>query len=131
VEGRRPWFLGFAAPGPHRLLVAEQGDRVVGYASSREFRAKPAYRTSVETTVYLDPACVGRGVGRRLYGDLLELLRREPAVHRAYGGIALPNERSIALHEVLGFRPVGSFREVGFKLGRYWDVCWYELDVGS
>jgi len=131
LEQRRDWFDGFSVSGPHRLLVAELANRPVGYASSSPFRAKSAYDHSVETTVYLDPAFTGRGIGRALYKALLEALRAEECVHRAYGGIALPNPQSIALHERLGFHLVGIFREVGFKLGKYWDVSWYEKGLAS
>ncbi len=129
MEQRRAWFDGFSESGPHRLLVAETEAGVVGYASSSRFRPKPAYHTSVETTVYLDPPHVGLGFGHRLYGALLEALDGEPAVHRAYGGIALPNPASIALHESLGFRLVGTFREVGHKFGKFWDVSWFEKEL--
>ena len=129
VEERRPWFDGFSKSGPHQLLVAELDDVAVGYASSRSFRAKPAYDRSVETTIYLDPAAVGNGLGSRLYGSLLEILHAESEVHCAVGGITLPNPVSVALHERFGFTPVGTFREIGFKFGKYWDVRWYEKDL--
>jgi phosphinothricin acetyltransferase len=79
----------------------------------------------VETTVYCDPAATGQGLGSALYGELLRLLGDE-GVHRAYAGVALPNEASVALHERFGFREVGTFREVGHKFGTWWDVRWYE-----
>lgn len=126
LEERRPWIAQFSRTGPHRLLVAEIGDDVVGYASSTTFRGKPAYATSVETTVYLDPRFTGRRIGAVLYGRLLEILKSEPGVHRAVAGIALPNPASVALHERLEFVPVGTFHEIGLKFGRYWDVRWYE-----
>ena len=126
IEGRQDWLEGFAAVGPYRLLVAEGPFGIAGYASSTRFRPKPAYHTSVETTVYLDSEYTGRGLGSRLYGALLELLDDEPRVHRAYGGVALPNPASAALHERLGFRLVGTFQEVGYKFDRFWDVSWYE-----
>jgi len=128
LEERRPWFEVFSTSGPHRLLVAEFESRTIGYASSREFRPKPAYSCSVETTIYLDPEFVGRGIGRALYGALLEALESEDGVHRAYGGIALPNPASVTLHERFGFKLAGTFREVGYKFGKYWDVSWYERD---
>jgi phosphinothricin acetyltransferase len=127
-EGRRPWLDSFSLRGPHRLFVATLGERPVGYASSSGFRPKPAYGRSVETTIYLDPDFAGRGIGRALYEHLLEALGGEPSVHRAYAGIALPNAASVALHERLGFALVGTFREVGFKLGKYWHVSWYEKE---
>jgi phosphinothricin acetyltransferase len=129
VADRLPWFEAFAPTGPHRLLVAERDGRPIGYASSRPFAQKPAYASSVETTIYLDPAFVRQGLGEPLYTALLEVLQSEAGVHRAYGGIALPNPGSIALHERLGFRRAGTYREVGFKLGGYRDVSWYEKDV--
>ena len=130
-EQRRPWFEGFSGSGPHQLLVAEVDGRSVGYASSGQFRTKPAYDRSVETTIYLDRDFTRRGIGAPLYGTLLDRIRFEPGVHRAYGGIALPNPGSIALHERCGFEAVGTFREVGFKFGKYWHVRWYEKDVSA
>ena len=130
-EERRPWLEGFARSGPHQLLVAEADGGLAGYASSGRFRAKPAYDRTVETTIYLDPAYVGNGIGSRLYGALLENLHAEPDAHRACAGITLPNPGSIALHERFGFTPIGTFREVGFKFGKYWDVRWYESDVSA
>jgi phosphinothricin acetyltransferase len=131
VAQRRPWFDAFSLRGPHRLFVAAMGDRVVGYASSTRFRPKPAYHRSVETSIYVEADFVGRGIGRPLYGHLLDEIGREPSVHRAYGGIALPNPASIALHESFGFRLVGTFREVGFKFEKYWHVSWFEKDLSS
>jgi phosphinothricin acetyltransferase len=130
-EERRSWLEGFARSGPYRLLVAELESAAVGYASSSRFRPKQAYHTSVETTVYLDPHHVGHGLGRELYAALLEALGGEPRVHRAYGGVALPNPASVALHESLGFRPVGTFQQVGHKFDRFWDVTWYEKDLSG
>ena len=129
VATRRDWFEQFASSGPYRLLVAETGRGVIAYASSTEFKPKEAYRSSVETTIYLDHRETGRGIGADLYSALLDELVAEPATHRAYGGIALPNPASIALHERAGFEPVGVYREVGFKLGQYWDVAWYEKNL--
>ena len=126
IDERRSWFESFSSSGPHRLLVAEVELRSAGYASSREFRAKPAYRQSVETTIYVDSGFVGRGIGKALFASLLEVLEAEDGVHRAYAGIALPNPSSVALHVRFGFRLAGTFREVGYKFGKYWDVSWYE-----
>jgi phosphinothricin acetyltransferase len=125
VEARRSWFEQFADSGPYRLLVCEDSTGIAGYASSARFRAKAAYATSVETSVYLAPSRVGQGLGTDLYRALFERLRGED-LHRAYGGITLPNPASVALHRKLGFRSIGIYREVGRKLGRYWDVEWFE-----
>ncbi|MGZ4610458.1 MAG: N-acetyltransferase family protein [Actinomycetes bacterium] len=125
VEQRREWLLHYAESGPHRLLVAVVDGEVVGYATSGPFRAKPAYATSVETSVYCRADSTGRGLGRLLYGELFAALAGED-LHRAYAGVALPNDASVALHERAGFRAVGTYAEVGRKFGRYWDVRWFE-----
>jgi phosphinothricin acetyltransferase len=130
MDWRRDWFAGFAQRGRHRLLVARDGDVVLGYASSARHRPKAAYEPSVETSVYLGPDHVGRGIGRILYETLLRELEGED-VHRAFAGIALPNPASVRLHERLGFRRAGLFSEQGRKFGRYWDVAWYERAVPS
>ncbi len=131
AASRTQWFNQFSESGPHRLLVAEVDDHVIGYASSTPFKPKSGYSTSVETTVYLDSEQTGRGFGPRLYAQLLDDLVDDDTVHRAYGGVALPNPGSIALHEGLGFVHVASYHEVGFKFGKYWDVNWYEKNLSS
>ena len=131
VEGRRAWFDGFSTTGPYRLLVADVDGSVTGFASSATFNPRAAYSTSVETSVYLDPAATGRGIGTQLYAALLTELDKEPGLHRAYGGISQPNPESNALHERLGFRHVGTFREVGYKFDRYWDVARYERELAG
>lgn len=127
---RRPWLLSHPEDGPHRLMVATAGDsqQILGYATSSAFRPKPAYETSVEVTIYLAPDAGGRGTGTLLYKALFGALADED-LHRAYAGIAQPNEASVRLHERFGFRHVGTYREVGRKFGRYWDVAWYEKEL--
>ncbi|MEE1938428.1 N-acetyltransferase family protein [Streptomyces sp. TRM 70361] len=129
---RRPWLLSHPVDGPHRLLVAlDTGTgRVLGYATSSPLRPKPAYSTSVETSVYLSPTARGRGVGTLLYKHLFEALSGED-VHRAYAGIAQPNPASVRLHARFGFRHIGTYGEVGRKFGRFWDVAWYEKPLDS
>ena len=124
-EERRPWFDRFAPAGRYRLVVASAGPRVLGYAGSLPFRPKPAYRTSVELTIYMRPEAQGRGLGGRLYGSLFDSLAGED-IHLLLAGITLPNEPSVRLHQRLGFSPSGVFREVGYKFGQYWDVAWYQ-----
>ena len=125
IENRLEWLSRYNRDDAHRLLVAETDQRVLGYASSSQFRVKPAYRNSVETTIYLDPDATGMGVGQRLYAALLDELTNS-RVHRCYGIVALPNDASVKLHRQLGFEEVGHFSEVGFKFDRYWDTLWLE-----
>ncbi|GAA1899759.1 GNAT family N-acetyltransferase [Streptantibioticus ferralitis] len=128
-EQRQPWLAAHHGHGPHRLFVAQERGRVLGYASSDPFRPKPAYRTSVETTVYCAPDAGGRGVGTLLYKTLFEAIADQD-LHRAYAGIALPNEASVRLHTRFGFRQCGLYTESGRKFGRYWDVARFEKELG-
>jgi len=125
VERRAAWFEQFAPTGRHRLVVADEDGLVIGYAGTTQFRVKPAYDTTVETTIYCSQEAVGKGVGRMLYAALFEALSGEN-INRIVGGYTLPNPASAKLHEHFGFRPVGVFSEVGFKFGRYWNVQWME-----
>lgn len=106
-------------------LLAESDTGVLGYAYASKWKGRCAYRHTVESTVYLDPAATGRGTGSALYHALLDELR-ERQLHAAIGGVALPNPASIALHEKLGFEQVAHFREVGFKFDRWIDVGYWQ-----
>jgi len=108
-----PWF------------VAEAGGVVTGYAYASKWRVRRAYRFSAEVTVYLASDQGGRGLGTALYTRLLDALRAL-GVHAVLGGIALPNDASIALHEKLGFRKVAHFEQTGFKFDRWIDVGYWE-----
>ena len=129
-DARTEWFTHYGSSGRYRVVVAVSEGVVVGYAASSRFRPKPAYETSIETSIYLAPESVGRGAGSRLYEGLFKALEGED-VHRAYAGIALPNPASIGLHERFGFKRVAHFTEQGRKFGRYWDVAWYEKPIGT
>jgi phosphinothricin acetyltransferase len=122
---RRSWYVAHTTGPGHRLLVAEGAHGIIGYAGSGPFRAKRAYDTTVETTIYVVPEALGRGVGCALYAALFEAVAGDD-VHRAVAGVTLPNPASLALHRRFGFSEVGVFRENGRKLGRYWDVMWLE-----
>jgi phosphinothricin acetyltransferase len=129
MDQRRTWFGHYDVVGRHRLLVAVEDDRVLGYATSGPWHTRRAYETSVETSIYLDPDATGRGIGTALYARLFEELDGED-VHRAYGGMTIPNPASIALHERFGFERVAYFTEQGRKFARYWDVAMYEKPLG-
>ena len=126
VDERREWFLEHSSGGRHRLLVAADGrGEAVGYATTSRFRARAAYDTTVESSVYCRADVVGRGIGTTLYRALFETLRDED-INRIVAGVTLPNPASLALHERCGFRPVGTLSSVGRKFDRYWDVAWLE-----
>jgi L-amino acid N-acyltransferase YncA len=116
--------------GGHPWLVLEVDGAVAGYAYAAAWHKRSAYRFTVESTVYLDPARTGRGVGARLYTALLERLRAQ-SVHAVIGVIALPNPASVALHERLGFAVAGRIAQVGFKHGRWIDVGYWQKVFGS
>jgi phosphinothricin acetyltransferase len=125
-EERREWFDDHQPAGPHRLLVAtDPTGTCLGYASSSRWRPKAAYDTTVEASVYCHPNAVGTGCGTALYTALFASLEHED-VQTIVAGVSLPNARSLALHERLGFRSVGVFHAVGRKFDRYWDVAWFE-----
>ncbi len=106
-------------------LVAEEHAHVVGYAYATKWKARAAYRFSVEITVYVAHEQMRRGIGSKLYGELFPVLQAR-GVHAAMGGIALPNEASVALHERFGLRKVAHFQEVGFKHERWIDVGYWQ-----
>lgn len=107
-------------------LVHERDGVVDGYCYAGKWRGRFAYRFAVETTVYLHPDSTGQGIGGRLYAELIDRVRQR-GMHAAIGGIALPNDASIALHERHGFVKVAQFREVGRKLNRWIDVGYWQL----
>ncbi|HZL99660.1 MAG TPA: arsinothricin resistance N-acetyltransferase ArsN1 family B [Planctomycetota bacterium] len=109
-------------------LVCERDGELLGYAYAAMHRERAAYQWCVETSVYIAAAARRQGVGRALYAALLPLLARQGYVH-AYAGITLPNAASVGLHETLGFRPIGVYRRIGFKLGAWHDVGWWDLTL--
>ncbi|WP_420333672.1 arsinothricin resistance N-acetyltransferase ArsN1 family B [Roseibium sp.] len=107
------------------LVYEEDGD-ILGYAYAGKHRQRAAYQWSCDVTIYLAPSAQRRGIGRRLYKALFDILVRQ-GFAAAYAGITLPNEASVGIHEAMGFRPVGIYRGVGFKNGRWCDVGWWHL----
>ncbi len=106
-------------------LVAEENGQIVGYAHAAPWKTRSAYRFSVEITVYVAPDKVGHGIGSMLYRHLFTILQTLD-VHAVIGGIALPNEASVALHEKLGLEKVAHFQQVGFKFNKWVDVGYWE-----
>jgi L-amino acid N-acyltransferase YncA len=106
-------------------LICEWDGRVAGYAYATKHRERKAYQWSVDTSAYVHPEYWRRGVGGGLYRSLFAILSAQGFVN-AYAGIALPNPASVGLHEAVGFRPIGVYRFVGYKLGAWHDVGWWE-----
>jgi len=107
-------------------IVYEENSEILGYAYATEWKSRSAYKFSVESTVYLKQGRQGKGLGTKLYQELLQRIECRN-VHVVIGGIALPNKPSIALHEKLGFEKVAQFKEVGFKFEKWIDVGYWEL----
>ena len=125
-SSRKEWLDGHLRGGAHRLYVAvERGERVVGWASTSPFRARPAYATTVESSVYCRPEFQRQGVASRLYRELFRSIAHED-VERIVAGITVPNPASTGLHIRFGFRHVCTFTRGGRMLGRFWAVAWFE-----
>jgi L-amino acid N-acyltransferase YncA len=120
--GRRIARIGVQYP----WLVAAIDGAAAGYAYACENRSRPAYRWSVDAAVYLDAGMHRRGIGRGLYARLFALLRAQGYVN-AFAGVSLPNAASVGMHEAMGFRSIGVHRNVGYKLGAWRDVGWWQL----
>ena len=121
-EGLYPWIV--ATTG------SEEDGGVIGYAYATRFRDRPAYRYVVETSIYVADTAQRQGAGRLLYEALIDTLRAQGFVH-AIGALALPNDASITLHESVGFRRAGVYREVGYKHGRWIDVGIWQCELNE
>ena len=109
-------------------LVAEFEKNPVGYAYATQFRSRSAYRFAVETAVYLDACYQGKGIGRQLYEVLFSELSKRKFC-QAFAGITMPNDASVALHESVGFKPVGTLTRVGYKFDEWHDVSWWQRAI--
>jgi phosphinothricin acetyltransferase len=110
-------------------LICQIGQEVTGYAYASGHRTREAYQWSVDVSVYVGEGHQRAGVGRALYTSLFHILRLQGFVN-AYAGITLPNPASVGLHESFGFEPVGVYRRVGYKHGRWHDVGWWQMALG-
>ncbi len=114
----------------HAWLVLEHGGRAVGYAYAGVFNARAAYRWSCEVSVYVELGRRRTGAGRMLYEALLPRLAAR-GYRMATAGMTLPNDASVGLHRAMGFQPVGTFRRIGHKHGRWHDVAWMQCALGE
>ena len=109
-------------------LVCESEGQIAGYAYGSTHRPRAAYQWSVETSVYVHSGFRRRGIGKGLYVSLLRILAAQ-GYFNAFAGITLPNPGSVRLHESVGFEQIGLYRSVGYKLGRWHDVGWWQLPL--
>ncbi len=108
------------------FIVFEEDNEILGYAYAGKWRQKPAYQHTVESTVYVKNGVRGKRIGTRLYAELLELIKQQN-YHTVIGGLTLPNEASVKLHEKFGFKELARFKEVGLKFGKWLDVGFWQL----
>ena len=118
ITRRYPW-----------LVAIDDGNRITGYAYASPHRKRAAYASSVDVSIYVGETARRNGAGRELYTELFTRLAHAGTFHRAFAGIALPNDASVAFHQRFGFEPVGIYREAGYKLGRWIDVSWWQRGV--
>lgn len=109
-------------------LVHEQDGKVLGYVYAGTYRTRLAYQWSAEVTVYVDQEFHGRGIGKGLYQALFGILRRQ-GYYNAVSGITLPNPGSVGIHEALGFKQVALFKSLGYKMGAWHDVGFWQLEL--
>lgn len=109
-------------------LVCQEGDRSVGYAYAHQQMERAAYQWNAELSVYLEPSYTSKGLGRRLYTLLIELLRLQ-GIRTVYAGVTIPNEKSEGFHRSMGFTRLGTYHSTGFNAGAWHDVAWFEKAI--
>lgn len=129
MESMKLWFEAKRAGGLPVIGLEDAQGQLLGFCSWGSFRAYPAYKYTVEHSVYVHHLCRGAGLGRALMGLLIAEARRREDVHVIVGAIDAANVGSIALHQVLGFELVGKMPQVGFKFGRWLDLVFYQLTL--
>ncbi len=127
-DEKKEWAKTFNDKSPHQCLVAYDNTNLIGFASSRSFREKEAYFSSVETSIYIDKYYIGNGYGENLLKELFKRISRCGAL-KAYAFITKPNDISEKLHTSMGFNHIGTLNKVGKKFGKYWDVGLFELSL--
>jgi L-amino acid N-acyltransferase YncA len=111
-------------------LVAAIEGKIIGYVYATDFRHRAAYQWSPESTVYLHKDFKGQGIGRILYQKLIGILKLQ-GYYNVFGGVALPNDASISLHLKLGFEEIGTYRNIGYKNGKWHSTCWFQLGLNN
>lgn len=125
------WFQQFSESSPYSLWVfRKDSGEIAGFCSSKKFKEKISYQSSVEVSIYLDSSSSKRGIGGEMYQNLFTHLEHWK-VHRAIALITLPNKISLNFHKKFGFENVGTLSEIGFKFDKYWDVGIYQKKLGN
>ena len=125
LSQKKEWFKIFKKDSPFQCVVAYENNILIGFASSRPFRDKEAYESSIETSVYISKEYIGKGFGKLLMQDLLKKIDGY-SINRAYAFITEPNNASERLHTLLGFKKIGVLNKVGKKFGKFWNVGIFE-----
>jgi phosphinothricin acetyltransferase len=125
LSEKKEWYKIFKKDSPYQCIVAYENDILIGFASSRPFRDKEAYNSSIETSVYISENYIGKGYGRLLMEDLFNKIDGYH-LNRAYAFITEPNNASEKLHLLLGFEKIGVLNNVGKKFGKFWNVGIFE-----
>ena len=125
LSQKKEWFKIFKKDSPFQCVVAYENNILIGFASSRPFRDKEAYESSIETSVYISKKYIGKGFGKLLMQDLLNKIDGY-SINRAYAFITEPNNASERLHTLLGFKKIGVLNKVGKKFGKFWNVGIFE-----
>lgn len=111
-------------------IICEENHKIAGYAYACRYREREAYQWDVEASVYVDQNSTSKGLGKRLYRILIEILRLQ-GVKNVYGGVVPPNIKSEALHKSLGFQILGTAQNTGYKNGKWHDVIWFQKQIGE
>lgn len=114
--------------GKYPYLVCEKNGTTIGYAYARGYGERAAYQWNAELSVYLDQSFTGKGIGKRLYRALIDILRQQ-GIKTVYGVVTVPNEKSEQLHLSLGFKTLGIYHCTGYKCGKWHDVQWFEKQI--
>ena len=109
-------------------LVCEEGGQIIGYTYAHRQMEREAYQWNAELSIYMDQEYTSKGIGKKLYCMLIEMLKLQ-GIKTVYGGVTIPNSKSERLHMALGFRRLGTYRNTGYKCGKWHDVAWYEKKI--
>lgn len=128
VEDFKSRIRAIASDYPY--IVCVRDGKIFGYAYAHRQMERAAYQWNAELSVYINQTCLRRGMGKALYGALIEILRLQN-VRNVYGGVTVPNESSEKLHAYFGFKKLGVYHSTGYKCGAWHDVAWFEKAIGN